>query len=331
MIKTAEYARIGHPDRVCDIISDALLDEYLKQDENSRVAIEVFGCHGIITVGGEITSNANVNISQIVKEVYREIGYKDEIGVQVNIVKQSPEISNLANEGAGDSGIVTGYACNETNEMLPIEVVLAKRIADKLDEDKRLLPDGKVQVTINHESDFNVKNIVVSYQAGENEDTYVKKIVHDIVVNFNDNDRDYNYELNLIQFELGGFDADTGLTGRKNALWYGPRIPIGGGAFAGKDPSKVDRSGAYWARKLAIMHLKERVGIEEVFVELAFAIGKNAPISVRINNETMRTRDTSDFIEELDLKKPIYKETSLKGHFGTGKFTWDISKSKLEE
>ena len=330
-LRTAEYARIGHPDRVVDILADSLLDEYLKQDPNSRVAIEVFGCHGIITIGGEVTSNANVNIPEIVKSVYKEIGYKDEIGIQVNVAKQSPEISYLANEGAGDSGIVTGYACNETPEMLPTEVVLAKRIANKLDEDRRLLPDGKIQVTIKHERDLKIENIVVSYHAKNNEDAYVKKVVRDIVVNFDNNDRDYNYNLILIHFVVGGFEADTGLSGRKNILWYGPRIPTGGGSFAGKDPTKVDKSGAYLARKIAIEYL-EIEKLEECFVEIAYVIGQNNPIDIKINGESKKTLITdknmtsvmvSDVIKELNLRQPIYKEASLKGHFGYKGCLWE--------
>ena len=233
IIKTSEYCRCGHPDRVCDILADSLLDEYLKQDPNSRVAIEVFGCHGIITVGGEVTSKAKVNINQIIKDVYKEIGYNDSIGVQINIASQSPEISNLADDGAGDSGIVTGYACNETKEKLPLEVVLAKKIADKLDKDKKLLPDGKIQVTLKNNQ---IKNIVVAYQAKKNEDNYVKKIVNDIIYDFNSDNKDYDYNLKLIHFVVGGFDSDTGLSGRKLVICYGPRIPIGGGNFSGKDP-----------------------------------------------------------------------------------------------
>lgn len=322
-IRTAEFCRIGHPDRVTDILADSILDEYLKQDPTSRVAIEVFGCHGIITVGGEVTSNASINIPEIVKSVYEEIGYQDKIGVQVNVVKQSPEIRDLANEGAGDSGIVTGYACIETPEMLPLEVVIAKRIVNKMDRLGRgfLLPDGKVQVSV---EDGMVKNIVVSYQAEENQHNFVANMIEDVLTDHRLNIKDYERDVKLIQFVQGGFEADTGLTGRKNVLWYGPSVPIGGGAFAGKDPSKVDRSGAYWARKLAIMYLIEGLYSNEVLVELVFAIGENAPISVKVNGIKKLTRDTSDFIKELNLRQPIYKEASLKGHFGYKGCPWEI-------
>lgn len=320
-IRTAEYSRIGHPDRTADILSDALLDEYLKQDSNSRVAIEVFGCHGIITVGGEVTSKANVNVSQVVKDVYKEIGYKDTIGVQVNIVSQSPEISDLADEGAGDSGIVTGYACNETIEKLPLEVMIAKKIADRLDKEKKeekLLPDGKIQVTLIGNT---IKDIVVAYQAEQNEDENVKAIVRSIIF---DTDLHINYTLKLIHFVVGGFDADVGLTGRKNILWYGPRIPTGGGSFAGKCPSKVDRSGAYLARKIAIEEL-EKQNLDECFVELAYVIGKNKPLYLKINGENCPREDinVSDVLNNLQLRKPIFKKASISGHFGYEGCPWE--------
>ena len=321
MKKTSEYCRIGHPDRIADIIADTLLDEFLKQDPDSRVALEVFGCHGIITIGGELSTRGYVDISRKVKEIYKSIGYTDQIGVQTNISIQSPEIRDLADTGAGDSGIVIGYATNETKEMLPIEVVLAKRISDKLDEDNRILPDGKVQVTIEGELDFKIENIVVSYQAEKNEDEYVGKVINDVVVNFDDNERDYRYEQKLVHFVIGGFDADTGLTGRKNALWYGPRIPIGGGAFAGKDATKVDRSGAYWARKIAVDQIKN--GNDECLVEIAFAIGQDKPISCTINKEDAHTVSVSEMIEELKLNRPLYKVASLKGHFGYIGCPWE--------
>jgi len=322
-IRTAEWARCGHPDRVADILADSLLDEYLKQDPNSRVAIEVFGCHGIITVGGEVTSKANVNVSQIVKDVYKEIGYNDSIGVQVNIVKQSPEISDLADEGAGDSGIVTGYACNETKEKLPLEVVLAKRIADKLDEDKILLPDGKIQVTLENGL---IKNVVVAYQAKENEYNYIKTVVDNIIldINLHNEDRLFTYNLEHFHFVIGGFDADVGLSGRKLITPYGPRIPIGGGNFSGKDPSKVDRSGAYLARKIAIEEL-EKQGLNECFVELAYVIGRNEPLYLKVNGENFvrENINVSDVLNNLKLRRPIFKNASMKGHFGYLDCPWE--------
>ena len=314
-IKTVEFARIGHPDRLCDILADSILDEYLKQDPNSRVAIEVFGCHGIITIGGEVTSMANINIPKLVKDTYRELKYEDKIGVQTNIVKQSPEIGTLADDGAGDSGIMIGYACNETPEMLPLEVVTAKKIANILDNDQRLGPDGKIQVTMEGEK---IKTVVMALQTNRTlsikDFGLLKKIM-----NF-----DEGIEIKVIPFKVGGFEADTGLTGRKNVLWYGPRVQTGGGAFAGKDPTKVDRSAAYMARKLAIDLLKEN-NLNEVTVELAYIIGENQPIMVSMNGEKIDSPDLSvkNIIEKLDLKQPIYREASLNGHFGYRGCPWE--------
>jgi len=321
-LRTAEYVRKGHPDRVCDIISDAIVDEYIKQDPDSRVAVDVFGCHGIITVGGEVTSRATINIPRIVKATYKEIGYKDEVGVQVNIVKQSSEIKQHANHGAGDSGIVIGYATNETEEMLPLEVVLVKRICLKLDTIPWLKPDGKVQVTLVGKE---IEDLVVSVQGDQSKKEELRKILQ--------NDFPHK-KLHLIIYEIGGFEADSGLTGRKNVLWYGPRIPTGGGAFAGKDATKIDRSGAYYARHIAIEALK-KYGLEECLVELAFIIGRDKMVMARIKgidkNEKVRNAvlpgleniGVSRIIEILNLKESIFKQTSLKGHFGHKDFNWE--------
>jgi len=322
-LKTAEYARKGHPDRVCDIISDAIVDEYIKQDPDSRVAVDVFGCHGIITVGGEVSSKATVNIPKIVRSTYKEIGYDDEVGVQVNIIKQSSEIQVHADEGAGDSGIVVGYATNETKEMLPLEVVLAKRICSRLDNLSWLKPDGKVQVTLNGKE---IEKLVVSVHG----DVSKKEELRTILKN-----EFPHKELHLIVYEVGGFIADSGLTGRKNVLWYGPRVPTGGGAFAGKDATKVDRSGAYYARYLAIQALK-KYNLKECLVELAFAIGKDKRVMTRIRGIDQDNKTTNitfheledlgvaKMIEKLNLKKSIFKETSLRGHFGHRNFNWEM-------
>jgi len=319
-IKTAEYARKGHPDRTCDILSDAILDEYLKQDKMSRCAIEVFGAHGIVYVAGEVTSTANVNVPKIVKEVYKEIGYKDNVGVQVNIIHQSKEIGELANTGAGDSGIVTGYATSETKEMLPLETALAKRVADAIDANARpwIFPDGKIQVTIQNDK---VTDIVISYQCYKKIDKIIKEIASNVISTNINSDTKWV----LIPFQIGGFEADTGLTGRKNVLWYGPSIPIGGGAFAGKDATKVDRSGAYLARNIAKKRVEDGEN-KECFVEIAYAMGDDKPLYVKIvecgiemqtiAEEQLDDVSVSNTIHKFDMRKPIYKEASLKGHFG---------------
>ncbi|MCK5644637.1 MAG: methionine adenosyltransferase domain-containing protein [Gammaproteobacteria bacterium] len=321
--RTAEYVRKGHPDRVCDIISDAIVDEYIKQDPDSRVAVDVFGCHGIITVGGEVASGATINIPKIVRSTYKEIGYEDEVGVQVNIIKQSPEIKVHADGGAGDSGIVVGYATSETKEMLPLEVVLAKRICSRLDSIDWLKPDGKVQVTLNGKE---IKKLIVSVHG----DVSKKEELRTILKN-----EFPHKELHLTVYEVGGFIADSGLTGRKNVLWYGPRIPTGGGAFAGKDATKVDRSGAYYARHIAIKALKKH-NLKECLVELAFAIGQDKRVMTRIKGIDQNNRaiditladlenvGVSEMIKKLNLKESRFKETSLRGHFGHGRFNWEM-------
>jgi S-adenosylmethionine synthetase len=315
-IKTAEYCRRGHPDRVCDIIADSILDECLKQDPNSRVAVEVFGSHGFLTIGGEITTKAKVPYAKIAIDTYRELGYTSKFKrITTYVDEQSSEISDLADEGAGDSGIVTGYACNETPEMLPLEVALAKRIADKLDEEDSLLPDGKVQVTTNNDK---VESVVVSYQAEKNQDELIESIVLEVL-------EKTDVDIKLIHFVKGGFEADTGLTGRKNVLWYGPRIPIGGGAFAGKDPTKVDRSGAYLARNIALNHLQATED-KEALIEIAYIIGKKEPLYIKVNGEARDATElfsVSKVIDRFNLRKTIYKNASILGHFGNKIFTWE--------
>jgi len=319
MIKTAEMARCGHPDRLCDIISDALVDEFIKQDPMSRVAIDVVGGHNIIYVIGEVSTKGYVDVPKIVKEVYREIGYTDNVGVVVNIVEQSPEIRDLANTGAGDSGIMVGYATRETAEMLPLEVVICKRVCDLLDTLPYLGPDGKVQATIDGTE---LKTLIVSVQGKESYDMASHLVKADLIKVLKD---EFPCDdLRLTIFQKGGFDADSGLTGRKNVLWYGPQIPTGGGAFAGKDPTKVDRSGAYYARHLAKKWLKENPQEQEALVKIAFAIGKNESLSITINGQEYPFPImVSEMIEELDLRKPQYKQASILGHFGNDSLTWD--------
>lgn len=331
MIRTAEYVRKGHPDRVCDIISDAIVDTYLEQDPDSRVAVDTIGTEGAIVVFGEITSSAkisNTEIGLIAKRVYFEIGYKDNIGVAVKIHKQSPEINTKAIKGAGDSGIMIGYACRETPEMLPLEVVLAKKICDELDNMPELKPDGKVQVSIENEK---IVDLVIAFQT-KNELNSVKSTIERIIEKYLTPETKWH----LIPFKLGGFEADSGLTGRKNVLWYGPRIPTGGDAFAGKDATKVDRSGAYFARWLAKNFIRKNKNFDSCTVEIAFVIGKEEPLMINMTgwskDKGTRSIDydleaapitVQGIIKQLDLKKPIYNEASLKGHFGNKTFSWE--------
>lgn len=317
-MKTAESVSPMHPDKICDRISDAVLDACLEQDEFSRVAIETMGGHGIITITGELTTTANIDIRQIAKRI---VG--DKYGIQVNVVKQSEEIAGgVDTGGAGDQGIMIGYATDETPEYLPQEVVLSRNLNRYV---FGIYPyDGKTQVTLDDKG--NAVSIVCSWQNVEKEE--LETIVRQWATGININ-KDFRVLANPAgDWEIGGFEADTGLTGRKLAVDnYGPSVPIGGGCFSGKDPSKVDRSAAYMARRIAVDYLRGRHA-HEVFVRLAYAIGYDQPVeaTVRIDgkSEAIEGYDLTPngIIDVLKLRQPIYSETAEFGHFGNG-FVWD--------
>ena len=336
MLKTAESVKRGHPDKVCDQISDAILDECLKQDEDARVAIEVAGGHGIIYVFGELTTSAYVDIPKIVKGVYKDIGYKDDIGVISNVVAQSPDIAmGIDNGGAGDQGIMVGYACRENEAMIPHEAFLARMVTEILEKEQSryILPDGKAQVTLDNDE---LKTLVVSNQTSHFDYdlgmVVWEKIMPELEKHIKRSD-DFKFFVNPTgRFVQGGFDADTGLTGRKLAVDnYGPQIPLGGGCFSGKDPSKVDRSGAYMARRIAVDILNENHSVNRVTVKLAYSIGISKPVMVTATNEINQPIEfdfskydltPKGIIKVLDLKKPIYYKTAQHGHFGR-EFSWD--------
>jgi S-adenosylmethionine synthetase len=313
-MKTAESVAIGHPDKMCDQLSDAILDECLKQDPKSRTAIEVMGGHGIVTVTGELSTHAYVDIQETVKQVYRECGYTDEIGVATNIVMQSPEIAQGVDRGgAGDQGVMIGYATSETPELMPLEVMLSRKLA-------RLMPsDGKSQVTT---QDGKVTAIVTSV-CGEFDYSILEKAVQTFPLA-----EGFLWHKNPNgPWHIGGFAADTGLTGRKLAVDnYGPEIPLGGGCFSGKDGTKVDRSGAYMARRIAADIVRK--GAKEAKVKLAYAIGIPEPVMAtseidgREENISGYDLRPQAIIELLDLRKPIFRETAKYGHFGNG-LAWD--------
>lgn len=307
MYKVAEFVSPKHPDKLCDQISDAILDECLKQDPDSRVAVETMGGHGIVTVTGELTSNARISIPDIVHRI------AGNVGVQVNLSQQSREIGRgVDNGGAGDQGIMVGYACRENKEMMPTEYVLARDLCRFIY--KRYPYDGKTQVVI----DDNLKpvSILASFQNASskglklliNDWLKIKKLKSkEILAN------------TAGEWKQGGFDADTGVTGRKIVMdAYGPRVPVGGGAFSGKDPSKVDRSAAYMARKVAVNILRNNKDFGEVIVSVAYAIGKGEPV-LSVDGYDLKPQN---IIQALDLKKPIYQKTAQWGHFGNN-FPWD--------
>ncbi len=316
--RTAESVSPKHPDKLCDQISDAILDAYLAQDPDSRVAAETCGGHGVVFVTGEITSKGDVDIPAIVKRIAG-----DDIEVHTKIVKQSPEIAQgVDTGGAGDQGIMIGYACDETPEMLPLEVVLSRNLNEFIYD--KYPYDGKTQVTI--APDGTIDSIVASFQNVSKAE--LKEMVDKFV---KDKGLKGKLELHLNpagDWQQGGFDADTGLTGRKLIVDnYGPRIAIGGGCYSGKDSSKVDRSAAYMARKIAVDYLRKRHA-KEVLVRLAYAIGKAEPLEQTVivdgKAEEIEGYDLTPrgIIKFLDLKRPIYEETARYGHYGH-KFDWD--------
>ena len=337
MLKTAESVTPRHPDKCCDRISDAILDACLEQDPDSRVAVETMGGHGIISVTGEITTKAYVDIRKVVESV---VG--GSYGVTINVVSQSPEIKQgVDTGGAGDQGIMVGYACRDNEDMIPQELYLARKLCKHLYN--KFPEDGKTQITIDENNI--IQTIVASFantDTGELHHAVLRwledtKIDDDVII----------YANPAGDWSVSGFEADTGLTGRKLAVDnYGPQIPIGGGAFSGKDASKVDRSGAYMARKIAVDYLKEYHEVSEVYVKLAYSIGVAEPVMVSISVKHLTETDIDQYnhletdvvnniikdfkydltpkgiIDFLELKKPQFQKTAEWGHMGNG-FKWD--------
>jgi S-adenosylmethionine synthetase len=314
IIKTAESVSPKHPDKICDQISDAILDAHLSEDPNARVAVDVAGGHGAVFVTGEVTSLAkNVDVAGIVARLAGDVRLIEQIAVQ------SPEIAHgVDGGGAGDQGIMVGYATSETEDFLPLEFVLARQLNKYLYE---IWPyDGKTQVTT---KDGKIRSIVASFQHSSK--TELTAAVLQWIAQEETAVADEALELHCNpagDWDVGGFDADAGLTGRKLVVDnYGPRIPIGGGAFSGKDPSKVDRSAAYMARKVAVDYLRARKA-DEVFVYIAYAIGYDQPLEATVvidgESELIIGYDLSPngIIKALDLRRPIYEATARYGHFG---------------
>jgi len=312
MIKTAEFVSPGHPDKICDFIADSILDAYLDGDKDSRVAVEVMGGHKLITINGEVTSSVEPDLEKIVKNI---VGAEYEIIIKLS--QQSPEIAQgVDTGGAGDQGIMKGYATSATENFMPLEYELARNLCMKVYE--KYPYDGKVQVTLEGEK---VKTVVVSFQNSKNSELlpFVKNIIEA-----------QEYLINPAgEWTLGGFDADTGLSGRKLVIDnYGPEIPIGGGSFSGKDYTKVDRSGAYIARKIAVDFIRAGKA-KEVFVKLAYAIGKPEPVmAVAVLDGKEVAIDGYDLTPKgikniLNLENVKFAETAKWGHFGKKNFPWE--------
>ena len=348
---TAEAVRAGHPDKFCDQFADRLLDEYLKGDPNTRAAIEVMATDGKILVAGEVNSRADVDVECVLKQLCAEVGYTmDELStdgslsLEVRLNSQSPDIAQAVGEGdrlgAGDQGIIVGYATDETVERMPLPVVLAQKLCRTLDESRIpwLKPDGKAQVTVAYQDDSPaaVSAVVVSVQHDEDMESEtirreIKEVIREVIP-----EQYLRPGTRLLinpsgRFVLGGPAADTGLTGRKLAVdAYGPVAHIGGGALSGKDSTKVDRTGAYAARWVA-KSLVDAGLAKRCEVQLAYAIGRATPVSVDV--ETFGTglvpdealcrvvRRTFDLcpaalIRELKLRCPMYAPLAVYGHFG---------------
>ena len=361
---TSESVSMGHPDKVADQISDAILDAMLAQDPHSRVACETLVSTGMAVVAGEITTKAYVEIPDIVREVVQEIGYTsgdmrfdfESCAVLTSIKKQSPDIAmGVDREGAGDQGMMFGFACRETPELMPLPIQLAHRLVERQVQVRRdniipgLRPDAKSQVTVEYEGQkpLRVDTIVLSTQHdktwNERQPELKKAVIEHIfkpVLGQWFNDKITMHVNPTGRFEIGGPHGDTGLTGRKIIVdTYGGRGRHGGGAFSGKDPTKVDRSAAYMARYIAKNIVA--AGLADICeVQLSYAIGVAEPTSVlvstegtaKVSEEKISEAVRANFkltprgiIESLDLRRPIYRETARNGHFGRNhpNFTWE--------
>lgn len=318
--RTAESVSPKHPDKICDQISDAILDAYLGEDPAARVAVEAVGGHGRVFITGEVTSSVHPNIESIVRRL------AGDVVVDVHLVRQSPEIAQgVETGGAGDQGIMVGYACSETEELLPLEVVLSRSLNQYLF--KRWPYDGKTQVTLR---EGRIVSLVASFQNAPQRELAAE--VRQWLDTEKRAEAEEGYALHVNpagDWQQGGFEADAGLTGRKLVVDnYGPRVAIGGGCFSGKDPSKVDRSAAYMARKIARDYLRHHQA-REVYCHLAYAIGYDQPLEATITvdgaQHAVEGYDLTPrgIIETLDLQRPQYETTARYGHFGHADFSWE--------
>lgn len=352
---TSESVTEGHPDKVCDQISDAILDEILRQDPNSRVACETCATTGLVMVMGEITTNGYVDIPKVVRSVVKEIGYDrgkygfdaDNLAVISTIDEQSSDIAlGVDKDGAGDQGLMFGFACTETEEMMPLPISLAHKLTRRLAEVRKtglvnyLRPDGKSQVTVEYDDldrPVRIDSVVISTQHSENVEldelqAFIKKEVIDYVIPKKLMDKNTKIFINPTgRFVIGGPKGDSGLTGRKIIVdTYGGYARHGGGAFSGKDPTKVDRSASYMARYIAKNLVASGVATK-LEIGLSYVIGVSEPTSIMVNSYgTSRYTDEQiakivrenfgltpkEIIKNLDLRRPIYQKCASYGHFG---------------
>lgn len=362
---TSESVTEGHPDKICDQISDAVLDKFLSQDPHSHVAVECFTTTGLVIVGGEVTTKATADVQQIVRGVLQDIGYVDpaygidseHAGVLISIHEQSPDIAQGVNkkkveeQGAGDQGLMFGYACNETPELMPLPISLAHKLALRLSEVIKsgelpyLRPDGKSQVAVEYVDNKPVRlqNVVISAQHHDTVLTeklrvdITKKVIKPVCEKYMDKNTDLFINMTG-RFVIGGPQGDTGLTGRKIIVdTYGGMGRHGGGCFSGKDPSKVDRSGAYMARYVAKNIVAAGLA-DRCEVQVSYVIGRAEPTSIRVDsfgtgvfsdgtleNAVKKVFDfrPGKIIEQLKLLRPIYRASAAYGHFGRSQFPWE--------
>ncbi|MEN6511297.1 MAG: methionine adenosyltransferase [Chloroherpetonaceae bacterium] len=360
---TSESVSEGHPDKICDQISDAVLDAMLADDPYSRVACETYATTGMVLIGGEITTQTYIDLQSLVRDVIREIGYTeagmrfdaDAVAILNTINHQSPDIAmGVDKGGAGDQGMMFGYATTETPELMPAPIMYAHKLMKKLTalrKESRLMPylrpDAKSQVTIEYDEFDRIQRVdTVVISAQHSPDVSQEQIFEDVVENVIKQvipeewlDKNTKFYVNPTgRFEVGGPHGDTGLTGRKIIVdTYGGRAPHGGGSFSGKDPTKVDRSGAYAARHLAKNIVAAGLA-DECLIQISYAIGISQPVSIYIktkNSNGINDSELAKFILEnidlsprgiinrFDLRKPIYRQTAVYGHFGREEFPWE--------
>lgn len=358
-IFTSESVSKGHPDKVCDSISDSILDAVLAKDKFGKVAVECLAAKDKLIIAGEITANAKINFEQIARKRIRDLGYinpdfnfSDKSDIQIHVHEQSPEIARgVKKKGAGDQGMMFGFACRETKTLMPLPISIAHKLAEKLDESKKKLkylrPDGKTQVTIEYKNGIpdKVKQVVVAVPHSEKvkleqvkEDVF-KYVVKPVL-------EEFGFKIALKDlivngtgvWHMPGPGSDAGLTGRKIIVdTYGGYARVGGGAFSGKDPTKVDRSGAYAARFLAKNIVANKLA-DKAEVRLAYFIGAKKPVMQDVETfgtEKVTGKVLKDFmnkilntsvegiIQGLDLQRPIYLKTASYGHFGRPEFSWE--------